>query len=451
MPCTAGLIAGEGYAVQRYRCGLPSSTPACQAGIMYGDNSEIPSFRWYDKEARVTVGFVLGATFDQVRHKYFQDRAGLVDGGATINACFSGGAAQTFMLAYRRRVDRRDNVAITLDFLRHLKYSLPWIGMGVRASWRHNRAYWLARLRGQPAEKLFVLTGLFEEVFLHHLTRYAMLHAMDQDFPVIYGCQYAYDEAAHAFGPGHDFALEILRQVDHTVRAIADRRRDRYELLILSDHGQTPMTYIRQAFGATLGQWLGQQFPAIAVEENFSGHHTVYNSEAAAKVLLTYCGGLADLYALNTTRRLSFLEIDQQFPGLVARLSNHPGVEFILLRDAGRTLVVRRGERFHLHAGDGRTDYWRKFDDPRLVRAQLERLNGYERSGDVILFGAFDGRRQVNFEPQVGSHGSLGGEQSFPFVLARSAWGLDLGAVRSSNDLYPLFRKLRDDLRAGRY
>ena len=33
----------------RADCGLPSQTSACQAGIMFGDNNDIPAFRWYDK------------------------------------------------------------------------------------------------------------------------------------------------------------------------------------------------------------------------------------------------------------------------------------------------------------------------------------------------------------------------------------------------------------------
>ena len=30
---------------------MPSSTPAIQAGIMYGNNWDIPAFRWYEKDS----------------------------------------------------------------------------------------------------------------------------------------------------------------------------------------------------------------------------------------------------------------------------------------------------------------------------------------------------------------------------------------------------------------
>ena len=50
LPTLQKLIAG-GYRLQRWRCGAPSTTPAIQAGIMYGDNWDIPAFRWYEKES----------------------------------------------------------------------------------------------------------------------------------------------------------------------------------------------------------------------------------------------------------------------------------------------------------------------------------------------------------------------------------------------------------------
>ena len=66
MPFTQHLIDGEGYSIRRYRCGVPSTTPFVQAGILYGDNSEIPSFRWWDRERRVLVQFGARSTFKQV-------------------------------------------------------------------------------------------------------------------------------------------------------------------------------------------------------------------------------------------------------------------------------------------------------------------------------------------------------------------------------------------------
>jgi hypothetical protein len=90
-----------------------------------------------------------------------------------------------------------------------------------------------------------------------------------------------------------------------------------------------------------------------------------------------------------------------------------------------------------------------KFDDPDILLSQLSRLNSFHMSGDLVVFGAFKDGRQVNFENQAGGHGSIGGEQAHPFVLAKRAWGLDTSAVQGAHQLHPILSGLRDRLRDG--
>ncbi|TMC54017.1 MAG: hypothetical protein E6J20_06420, partial [Chloroflexi bacterium] len=103
MPFVQHLIDSEGYQVLRYRCGVPSTTPFAQAGILYGDNSEIPSFRWWDRERRVLVQFGAGSTFEKVADKYFGGCMPLTNDGACIAACYPAGAADDFGIAYQDR------------------------------------------------------------------------------------------------------------------------------------------------------------------------------------------------------------------------------------------------------------------------------------------------------------------------------------------------------------
>jgi len=88
MPHTRGLIESEGYDLHRYRCGVPSTTPFAQAGILYGDNAEIPSFRWWDRQRQVSVQFGARSTFKKVADKYFAGCRPLTEGGACIAACY---------------------------------------------------------------------------------------------------------------------------------------------------------------------------------------------------------------------------------------------------------------------------------------------------------------------------------------------------------------------------
>lgn len=57
------------------------------------------------------------------------------------------------------------------------------------------------------------------------------------------------------------------------------------------------------------------------------------------------------------------------------------------------------------------------YGDPWSLYPELCRFAAEENCGDLILFGAYDGERIVCFDDQVGGHGSVGGEQLFPFLI----------------------------------
>ena len=87
-------------------------------------------------------------------------------------------------------------------------------------------------------------------------------------------------------------------------------------------------------------------------------------------------------------------------------------------------------------------------DDPELALEHLTRLNSFDECGDLVMFGAFRGDQQINFENQAGGHGGFGGEQTRPFVLAKREWALDTRGVRSAHQLHPILCDLRDRLAA---
>ena len=76
----------------------------------------------------------------------------------------------------------------------------------------------------------------------------------------------------------------------------------------------------------------------------------------------------------------------------------------------------------------------------------MRRLNSFRSSGDLVAFGSFIEGKQVNFENQAGGHGSIGGEQLHPFVLAKKEWSIDTSRVNAAHQLHPILSRLRDQL-----
>jgi len=73
--------------------------------------------------------------------------------------------------------------------------------------------------------------------------------------------------------------------------------------------------------------------------------------------------------------------------------------------------------------------------EPVLARA-VERLVRQSNAGDLVLFGAYDGYEIVCFDDQVGAHGSAGGSQLNPFLIAPRSLGLESAILEDARDLH---------------
>jgi hypothetical protein len=168
--------------------------------------------------------------------------------------------------------------------------------------------------------------------------------------------------------------------------------------------------------------------------------------QAKGRVNITNSGGLSHLYFANRDKRLTFSELTAQFPGLAQNIAAIDGVELVMARDGSSDVFLAGGQELRR---DAIKPELAQYDDPDILLAQLSRLNSFEMSGDLVVFGAFKEGRQVNFENQAGGHGSIGGEQAHPFVLAKREWGLDTSAVLGAHELHPILSALRDSLRSA--
>ena len=448
MPFVKHLIDAEGYVIHRYRCGVPSTTPFAQAGILYGDNSEIPSFRWWDRERRVLVQFGAGSSFDAVADKYFRDCDPLTNGGACIAACYPGGAADDFGIAYQDRSygkqDRSRSAArVLVPYLANPIHLGDWVWQTIATLARTSRDYAEARSRGRHPARPYVVTNLVEEIFVHHLTRYAVEQAMREGYSPIYAGFYAFDEAAHAFGPGDRSVRRALRHVDHTIRKIASRRGGLYELVVLSDHGQVDTIPFAGTGGRPIGEVLAEMLPGFRVQEVKGKAYGPPEGQARGGVTATLSGGLAHLYFAERRERIGYRELVALHPDLVPGLARLDQVALVMARDGDEDVLWKSGEEVRGQAANGvLADY----DDPEILIRQLSRLNSFKTAGDIILFGAFTGGEQVNFENQAGGHGSIGGEQLHPFLLAKRDWGIDTSRVHGAHELHPILSGLRDEL-----
>jgi hypothetical protein len=448
MPFVERLMRSEGYEINRYRCGIPSTTPFAQAGILYGDNSEIPSFRWWDREQQVLVQFGAGSTFKKVADRYFEGCEPLTKDGACIAACYPAGAADDFGIAYQDRTYAREERSrsaahVLVPYLANPLHLGDWLWQTFAVAARTIKDVAVAKQRGRHPASSYVATDVVEEIFIHHLTRYAVQQAMHEGYSPIYAGLYAFDETAHAFGPEDPAALRVLKHVDRSLDVIASRRGDEYELLVLSDHGQIETVPFVAAHGKHFGEVVAGLLPGFHVEEMKGDGFGVPEKEAIGRLHLTYSGGLAHMYFAARSRRFDYRGLEANHPKLATSISDLDQVALVMARDGDEDVFLKGGQEYR---GSRAKTLLREYDDPDILLAQLSRLNSFASAGDIVVFGAFAGEMQVNFENQAGGHGSIGGEQLHPFVLAKREWNVDTSGVRGAHELHPILCRLKDEL-----
>ena len=239
---------------------LSSQTSASQAGILHGDNSEIPAFRWFDKEqGRVIVSSnlkVLGPF--EAKHS---DGNGLLAHGGTARASMLSGDADEVMLVASRVMEEkgesyRSFFASPLSFT-HTVMLFFWEML------LETGAKWWQRMRKEEPRidrhlKYAVLRAGMT-VALRDLSLDAVMGDMLLGKPYSYITLAGYDEVAHHSGLDRHDALVVLRKIDARMRNLENMAKmapREYQFVVLSDHGQTMGATFLQRYGYDLEEFV---------------------------------------------------------------------------------------------------------------------------------------------------------------------------------------------------
>ncbi len=461
------------HAVTCYDCGLPSQTSSSQAGILYGDNFDIPAFRWYDKERGKLM---VSNNFDdaaEINARYAKGQ-GLLRGGSSINNLIAGDAEKsvltlsTLNTANEQEHSRRaqDLMLFWLNpylFTRSLVLSLGEVLLELGQALRQ-------RLRDvQPRinrlERGYPLMRALTNVFLRDISTYLVALDVVRGVPAIYTTYLSYDEVAHHAGPDTSDALNTLRSLDLQVRrirnVIAAKAPRPYDLFVLSDHGQAVGATFRQRYGQSLtefiaahtaspasvaevsGRMMGMSYAAALVAELQNAEQVaagrmrrsvMRGSRRAlqrrikheppavmdAPVVVCASGNLAHVYFNLHSGKVSLSEINTEHPQLVDELVMQAGIGFVIVyNDESTPLVLGKAGARDLVTGivTG-VDPLQPYSQPGLRAQQLWRVAQFPHAGDLILVSTLYPDEQVAaFEELVGSHGGLGGEQTNAFLL----------------------------------
>ena len=164
--------------------------------------------------------------------------------------------------------------------------------------------------------------------------------------------------------------------------------------------------------------------------------------DSSSPVLAIYSSALANVYFTHATARPNLDEIHEVAPGLLDALVKHPGIGIVLVKSGMKTVALHEEGAVCLEdATREELEFLSRYDEPTIVCHQLIQLASMQCAGDLMVFGAYDGKRVVNFEDHGGAHGGLGGVQMFPFMISPSGLEQEFARMTDATELHPYFSR----------
>ena len=266
VPFLARLLRRGAFRLTPMSVGLPSSTPAFQLAAMYGVRPDIPGFHYHDKRRRDDVYFPRGGDAAWVERTQAGHRPGVLRDGGAYGCVFTGGATDNLLTF---AMLKRPTGAGARHALSRVVV-LAWVVLKSTVFSTLELARAVLRLVADPVGEtergwrwLAIKLGI--SVWLRELFTMVVARDLYAGVPAVWVNYLDYDVFAHAYGPRHRRALRALRRIDrsihqlwHVLRRVPEHR---YDLYVLSDHGQAPCTpYLRLSGGRPIEEALLDYF-----------------------------------------------------------------------------------------------------------------------------------------------------------------------------------------------
>ncbi len=373
----ARWLAEDTHALAEWEPDLSSQTGASQAGILLGSNEDMSAFRWVEKETGRLMTCSAPPDCAEIERRHSTGIGLLANGGASRGNLLSGEADHLILTVSKLEAEKKANpgyrafLANGFNVTRALVLFFWEVLLEITASARQRRRdVWPRGHRGG----LYPFMRAAMCVVVRDLIVYGVLTDMMKGRPAIYATFSSYDEVAHHSGLERADTLEALRKLDEQFGRIDRARRYAprpYEIVVLSDHGQTQGATFKQRHGYGLDDLVERSLAKGEVTEVAGGDeqdsmvgHALgeatgrtqkkkrpKNDVSGESVVVLGSGNLGLVYLMEERRRLTLEELNERHPDLIPALREHPHVGWLLVRSAEQGAVALGAKRRPLPRG----------------------------------------------------------------------------------------------------
>lgn len=501
--------SGE-YVVTDWETDYTAQTGAMQTGLLQGNNDDIPAYRWWDRKLSRIVMSGNPKDAKMLEARLTNGRGLCSDGGASRGNMFSGDATES-LFTFSTLLNRDRTMGPGFYLFLFSPYIVARIAsrfaIEIIKEWYEA---WQQRRRHKKGIDKYVVSArnpayaflrAFMGPVLQDLTTYALISDIARGVPAVYALYAGYDDLGHFAGMDAPESFDMLRETDHYFKRIQDAIQVAprpYKIIVLSDHGQSTGPTFKGAYGVSLEDLVkalvkreGAVYASLETNEQWDNLNAVLSESintnsrtarlirrAMAKktdkdaivrlgpdrdpvvgrtpdeelqdkdiiVLASGCAGL--IYFRQAAKRMTFEEIQAQYPELILGLVNHPGIGLVLVDSSENgPMVLCKGGVYYL-----------KDDTVEGVNPlapfgpnaalHVKRESSFVDCPDIVVNSKYDPAtgELCGFENQVSHHGGLGGPQTHPFIFHPRTLKEGDEPIISAVGAYRVLRGWRDEL-----
>jgi uncharacterized membrane protein YvlD (DUF360 family) len=479
-----------------------SQTGAMQTGILLGNNSDVPAYRWWDRTQKRIVMSGMPKDAKAIEERLSSGIGLCSDGGTSRGNMFSGDATESMLTFSTVRIKNRGRGP---GFYFYLFSPYVIARLLTRFTTEVIKEWWQASQQRRRKDKYRVkarglaygfLRGFMGPV-LQDLVTYTVISDILRGVPAVYALYAGYDDLSHFAGMTSPEAFEALHEVDRYFARLESAIKDAprpYHIIILADHGQSLGPTFEAAHGKTLEQLVKELiksdqevFYSAAHNDSWDNLNAVLsestnaNTRTAglirkmlasrtkddyvevtpkgttadkvtaeaekAKVVVMGSGSTGLIYFTDSPQRMTFEQIQAAYPELVLGLKDHPGIGFLLVRSETQGDIVIGKSGVHYLKDDIVEGI-----DPLAIfgpnaAMHLRRESSFSNCPDIVVNTLYDPATQelAGFENQVSHHGGMGGPQNHPFILRPVNLPYNGSPIIGAESVHHLLRGWREE------
>jgi len=296
LPFLKSLVDNHKYCLHSLYTGMPSTTPAMTAELLYGVRCAVPAFSFFDRPMQRVFRMFEPHAADEIEKRLQSKGKPLLAGGSAYAGIYTGGAAESHFCAASMGLS---------DFL-HVKRPFRFLLLFVLNVYSLVRTLTLLAIefilalvdcaRGLIAgrdlwkEIKFVPSRVGVCILMRELAVIGAKMDVARGLPVILLDLIGYDEQSHRRGPSSRFAHWSLKGIDDAIariwRAACRSNRRDYDVWIFSDHGNEETLSYAKENGCTVQE-------AVA--------------EVVGRTMETAAGGRRDMRGVQSKRTGTYL------------------------------------------------------------------------------------------------------------------------------------------------